>query len=198
VTFEYFTLEELRARPDLSDTSQYPNAALEEAHDYVVGIIEREVGAAFVARTVTNELHDGNGHTGLLLDWGYVRSVTSATVDGVAVTGLQERHGVLYRLSGSTPIPWPVGLANVSVTYAHGYSAEPPKDVKYAALKAARAYLLTNASDAIEDDRRTSLSTEMGVLNFMVASSHDNPTGYPEVDATIVGWRDRLDVTGFA
>lgn len=195
---DYFTLPELRALPDVDDAVAYPDARCEAAAAHIVGIIEREVGTAFIPRTITDEVHDG-GSNRVHLRRGYVIDVTSAKEDGVTVTDTlyATKGGDLLRLVGTTPQTWAVGYGNVKVTYRYGYSLTPPSDVKEMALKGTRAHLLATAADVAMDDRRTSLSTDMGVLTFTVAGEN-RPTGYPEVDAMILGWQRRLDTLGFA
>lgn len=196
---DYFTLAELRAMPDMASTTDYPSARCESASAYITGVIEREVGTSFVPRQVTDEIHDGDGTSYVVLKSGSALTAVSATVAGVAVTDtLIVRSGILQRLSAAgSPVAWPVGYANVKVTYMAGYSSSPPADVKEMALKGTRAHLLANASDSSMNDRRTSLNTDMGVIQFVVAGEN-RPTGYPEVDAMIMGWKARLDVFGFA
>lgn len=198
---DYFTLAELRALPDVSNASKYPDSRVLDVAAQFVAIIEREVGVAFIARTVTAERHDG-GTDEITLNRGYVRSITSATENGVAVsdTLTADAGGVLLRFSGAnggTPISWASGRRNVSVTYVHGYSAAPPADIKAQALKATRLELMATAATNGMNDRQTSLSTEQGVIGFIVAGP-DRPTGYPQLDAVIKGWQARLDVLGFA
>lgn len=196
---EYFTLDEVRGLPDVDQILDYPEERVEAAAAYIVSVIEREVGTSFVPRTVTAEVHDG-GTTGVTLSRGYVTSVTSATIGGVAVTDtLLAERGVLYRFATGTtaPLAWPAGTGNITVTYQAGYSTVPPADVKEMALKGTRAHLLANAEASSINDRRTSISTDMGQINYVVAGEN-RPTGYPEVDAMILGWKARLDVLGFA
>lgn len=194
---DYFTLAELRALPDVSNVVKYPEARVEAAAAHIVGIFEREVGTSFITRLVVDEAYDG-GSDRIALRRGYVQSIVSATEDGVVVTDdLIVRHGTLLRLVGGVPVTWAVGYSNVVVTYEYGYSSAPPADVKEMALKGTRAHLMSTAPDSSSNARRTSLSTEMGVESFVVAGQN-RPTGYPEVDATILGWKDRLNVGSFA
>jgi hypothetical protein len=58
-------------------------------------------------------------------------------------------------------------------------------------MQGTRARLLTMDSQAGIEDRRTSLSTDAGTIGFVIAGE-DRPTGYPEVDAVILGWKKRL------
>ena len=188
---EYFTLEEVQDTPDVD--FDFSDERIEAVAAAVVSIIEREVGTSFVARTVTDEPHDGGGRA-IILRSPYVLSVTSATEDGETVTDtLMCRGGVLRKLSDYASLTWAAGFENILVTYEAGYSAEPPADVKEMALRATRARLLETASDASMNDRRTSISNEMGVINFSTAGEN-RPTGYPEFDAVILGWAKRLNV----
>lgn len=197
---DYFTLAELSALPNMAE-GRYTDARKEAAAAYVVGIIEREVGTSFIARTVTAESHDG-GCDEIVLSQPHVLSATSATEDGVTVTDtLRVQSGILRRFSSATdfiPLQWSTGVGNVLVTYQAGYSTTPPADIKEAALQATRWRLLATNSNSDMQARQTSQSNDLGgTTNYAVAGT-DHPTGYPEVDAVIVGWRDRLDVFGFA
>lgn len=202
MAIDYFLEAELRALPQMSDTATYTTARIDAAAAYITAIIEREVGTSFVARTVTGEVHNG-GTYGIVLRKPHVLSVTAATEDGVAVTDtLRAQSGILRRFSSATsytPGYWAAGTGNVAVTYQAGYTAlaDIPKDVKEAALKGTRAHLLATNSNANVDDRRTSINTEAGTVNYVIAGA-DRPTGYPEVDAVILGWKARLDLYGFA
>jgi len=194
VALEYFTESEFRALPLMSDTTKYTTARVEAAAAYIVAVIERAVGTSFIGRSVT-ETHDGGCH-GIVLRSPYVISVTSATENGTAVTDtLRQVDGVLRKFSGATsftPNLWTTGTKNVSVTYVAGYSATVPGDVKEAALIATRARLLESNSNADYSDRRTSLSTEAGTISFVIPGE-DRPTGYPTVDAVIMGWKRKLN-----
>jgi hypothetical protein len=188
----YFTTTELRALPDLD---RFPDARLDEAHDWIVSIIERECDTAFIPTTVTGERLTGSGLDGLRLRNAYVQSVTSVSVDGVAYTApevaaLVVEDGYLY-LSGTT---WPTtARGNVTVTYVHGYSTTVPADLKQAALRAARQWLLTMDAWSGKDTRTTTLSTQDGTFQLSVAGE-GRPTGVPDVDATIMAWARRVRV----
>jgi hypothetical protein len=191
---DYFTLAELNELPNMAEP-RYTDSRKEAAAAYVVGIIEREVDTSFVSRTVTDERHSG-GEVEIFLESNHVLSVTSATVAGVAVTDTLRvtDSGILTRFptGSSYPTVWPQGCDNVLVTYAAGYSATPPADIKEAALQATRWRLMATNSNSDLNARQTSMTNEMGgTVQFAVAGT-DRPTGYPEVDAVIVGWRNRL------
>lgn len=188
---DYFTLAELKALPDMANET---DARILAAAAWATGIIERVVGTSFVARTVTAQPIVGSG--AVILSSPYVLSVTSVSLNGGSVSGtFGTRSGVL-RLAGADYAP--SGDPDVSVTYQSGYSATPPADIKEAALQATRWHLLEGRASNTHSPRQTSVTNEMGgTVNFAVAGS-DRPTGYPEVDAVIVGWRDKLDAFGFA
>lgn len=194
---DYFTLDELRALPDMGDATRYPDDRCEASAAYIVGIIEREVGTAFISRTVT-EVYDG-GRECIALDHPDATGVTSVTVDGVAadVSLLVVKDGIL-RPDDEATAPWiSAGPGEVTVTYPYGYSTVAPGDVKEAALQGTRAHLLEKSSQSVMEARRTTLNTEAGTINFTVAGK-DQPTGYPDVDAMILAWQDRLDAYGWA
>lgn len=195
---DYFTCAELRALPDMSNEAEPRILA---AAAWATGIIERVVGTSFVARTVTGEVHSG-GPRGLILRSRYVLSVTSVTENGAEVSdSLRVEHGILRRFSGVTeysPTSWASGFGNVSVNYEAGYSTEPPLDIKEAALQATRWHLLEGRASNDVSARQTSITSDMGgTINFATAGP-DRPTGYPDVDAVIIGWRDKLYVPGVA
>lgn len=197
---DYFTTAELRALPSMGDTSKFPDTRIDAAAAYVVGIIEREVGTSFVARERVDVL-DGSATVDLPLKHPYVVTVTRVEIDGAALAGYTfraRRGGLLrrYATGQTSPDTWPAGFDNIEVTYQAGYSSSPPADVKEAALKATRAHLLSTTATTSIDDRRTSLTTEAGTVGFVVAGE-DRPTGYPDVDVVIVGWRDKLKTFGF-
>ena len=195
----YFTTAELRALPDLSDTSRFPDARLVAAHDWVVAIIERECGTSFIATTVTETLN-GTGTAALFLSSPYVRSVTSVSVDDVALTAPELadvliQHGALYYSNGTY---WSQATrGNVTVVYTAGYSTAPPADLKEAALRGARNWLLTNDAWSGKDTRATSITNEFGNMQLSVAGP-DRPTGLPEVDATIMAWARKVRIPGIA
>lgn len=191
----YFTTAELRALPDMEDTIRFPDARLEAAHDWIVAIIERECETSFIARSITEQLN-GSGREGLDLSTPYVQSVEAVTVDGVTFTagdisGLIWQDGYLYQSAGAH---WPAtSRGNVTVTYTAGYSTEPPGDLKEAALRGARHWLLTMDAWSGVDERTTSMTSDYGTTTVIVADDK-HPTGLPFVDATINAWARRVRV----
>ena len=188
---DYFTIEELRALPDMNNATKFPTTRVEAAAAYIVGAIEREVGTSFIVRDVLDEQHDGSYP--IILDDVYARTVLSATEDGDTVTdSLTIVGGVVRRYQGVTARPWAEGYGNVLISYTAGYSVSPPDDVKEMALKGTRAHLMATAANSSINDRQTSLTAGDSVIGFVVAGEN-RPTGYPEVDAMILGWKRKLN-----
>lgn len=197
MALEYFTEAELRALPQMSDTTRYPLARVDGVAAFVVSRIEGFVGTSFVERTVTDEPHDG-GVCDVVLNDPRARSLVSVTVAGTPVdlALLSLRAGVLRYRTGAA-FAWG-GHDNVLVTYKTGYAAAVPGDVKEAALAWTRWRLLATNSNAEMDARQTQVTNEFGGTTVFAVASKDRPSGYPDVDAVLVDWRDRLNVFGFA
>lgn len=198
---DYFTLAELRGLPQVGDTAKFPDARCNAVASAIEGVIDREVfgspDVGFVARTVTETL-DGNNRASLLLRTPHVRSLTSVTVDGVAVdvADLSAAHGVLrYTTSGC----WARGVANVVVVYVAGYGTDDtvPGDVKEAALQGTRYRLLQTAPNSELNERQTSMTNDLGGTTSFAVAGTDHPTGYPTVDATLVAWRRLLNTVTY-
>lgn len=190
---DYFTLVELEELPDMTD-AQYTDARKLAAAAYITAIIERVCQTSFIHRTITDEVHDGG--CAIWLNRPYVRSVTSATENGAAITDdlRASAAGELQRFSSATsfyPLPWLPGVGNVAVTYVAGYSSEVPADLKDAAMQATRWRLIATNSNTDMNARQMSISNEQGVVQFAVAGQ-ERPTGYPDVDAVIIGWRNQV------
>lgn len=175
---DYFTLDEFRDLPQMGDSDKYTDARIDAVAASLTSIIEREVGTSFVSRTYTKVLSEINGD--VVFTTPYVLETTSV---GDASAGAS----------------WPFcGAArDVTVTYRAGYSDDPPADIKEALMWAVRDRLLATSSTAGIDARRTSLITEQGTVNYVLAGA-DNPTGYPDLDAAILGWHKHLFGLGFA
>lgn len=189
---DYFTLAELRALPDMSNTTKYPTDRVEDVAAAIVGVIEAEVGTSFITRIVVDEAYDGSCPP-IVLDDVWAKTVLSATEDGDDVTdSLTIKGGVVRRHNGLTAVPWAEGYGNVLITYETGYSSAPPADVKEWALKGTRAHLMATATNSAINDRQTSLTAGDAVIGFTVAGP-ERPTGYPEVDAMILRWKRKLN-----
>jgi hypothetical protein len=186
---DYFTLEEFRDLPSMDDDGKYPDEDVERAAGYITAIVERFVGTSFVPRTFTKKL-SGTG-SDVSLPSPFVLEVTGVDDGDVAQTGPFEVD------NGSLIGPWSRGIRNLTVTYDAGYSDEPPADIKEAVMQAARARLLEKHGSARVQDRTQSVSNNDGGTTTFVLAGPDHPTGYPEVDAVLVGYRRRLFGLGY-
>lgn len=182
---DYFTTAEFRTLPDMGDVTAYPEAKILAAAAYFTSIVEREVGVSMIPRTFVDIFDGGAGHT-LTLSQRRVRSVTSVTVNGLAVDvsllSVNEGGAVRY-LDGATT--WPAtGVTVATVTYSAGHDACPP-DVKDAVMWATRDRLMSQTSATAIDVRKTSATNEFGGTVTYVLPGEKRPTGYPDLDAVI-------------
>lgn len=195
MALEYFAEADLRALAQMDNATLYTDERIDAVAAFVVARIEGFCRTAFVTRNAT-ETHDGGSC--LVLRQPFARTLTTVTVDGVSVTvgDLSLRSGVVRYEGGGT---FATSLLDgVAVTYAYGYSTTPPADIKEAALAWTRYRLLATNSNVEHDARRTQVTNDMGGTTTYAIASKDRPSGYPEVDAVLVDWRDRLNVFGFA
>lgn len=191
----YFTKAELRALPDVFDSSRFPDARLDAAHDWIVSIIERECETTFIPTTYTETL-TGSGADALFVSRPYVRSVDAVTVDATAWTTPEVEAAVVLKgaiYTGASTTWSSLTPGNVTITYTAGYSTTPPADLKEAALRAARNWLLTSDAWSGKDSRATGITNDYGNITLSVAGP-DAPTGLPDVDATVMGWARKVKV----
>lgn len=187
----YFTTPEFRQfMPDMAEPA-YPDERVDLARAAVESLIEQVCGTAFEATAYT-ETVDGSGKAGLLLSQPYVQSITSVTVDGVLLTGYTYTFtgGMLERVGTAsyTPTVWTRGRRNIAVAYTAGWPGGVPDDLKLAAMLAVRdRVLMLDQRSGKPSDRSTSVSTDVGTFALSIASE-GNPTGNPDVDATIMRW----------
>jgi hypothetical protein len=188
----YFEIAELREIPDVSDPVKFPDARLTAARAWIEAIIERHVGTSFVDRARVRTV-DGDGRSSLLLP-GYARSVTSVTVSGLAVTEFVLSSAGILTLTAGT---FTYGTQNVVVTYIENATpAGVPEDLKWAALEAAR-YKLKERDSRISSRTLSEFDGEGGTTRFAIPSE-DRPTGLPDVDAVINGYRAEFRLPAIA
>lgn len=194
---DYFTTAEFQ---DLPDCSEFDEPEILKAAAYFTSIVERETGQTFVPRDITDE-RDGNGTATVLLSRSNVRSLTSVTVDGIAVsTGLVTARGgrLRYKTTGyGWRQPFPRGVANVTVAYSAGYD-ECPEDMKDSVMQATRDRLISQSGENAIDVRRTSMTNDLGGTVSYVLPGEKRPTGYPELDALIASYLRTAVPLGFA
>ncbi len=182
---DYFTLAEFRLLPDMADEDTYTDDKVNAAAAYFTSIVENELGDTLLRASYT-ESHDGLYLRSVLLDRDNVVSLTSVTVDGATVnTALLtvNQSGQVRYLDGCTRFSG-ARVANVVVTYTAGLYATCPDDVKDAVMWATRDRLLAQNDQNDSDPRRTSVTTEMGTVSYLLPGEK-RPTGFPELDAVI-------------
>ncbi len=152
-----FTVEE--ARTAIGDPA-YDADKIIEARTYAQQELERALGYALLPTSVTET---GTVRNGLLYVKPYIRSITSITESGSALSagalaGLTWQAGVVYGYNFSeTP-------GAVSITYQHGLDS-PPVGAKRAGLALATDYLQVSDSGSI-DPRAESVITDDGTIRL--------------------------------
>lgn len=196
-------MADFRLLPDMASATNYPDALVLEAAAYITAIIDREIFGSvqgqligFIPRTITETL-DGSGYNHLVLSTPYVRSLTSVTIGGTSVgtSGVDVQGGVLRYTNRGV---WTSGIGNVVVQYTAGFGTAVPADIRGAAMHGTRYRLLTTSAKSSQAARAVSTSNEAGGTTTYVIAGPDRPTGFPEVDAVIMGWKARTASFGFA
>lgn len=199
-----FTVAQARAFGDkaLAKTGAYPAADIEAARARITDTLQSICGVAFVPR-YTREVLNGPGLDTLFL----------STTRLLAVRSVETR-------SGSTWTPWDAGTVaalpfeawgqivsegslfdagrrNIRVGYEHGYE-RCPEEIRRAALILARNQLV----ESNFSDRATGYSSAEGTFSIGQAGTQQNQfsafryTGYPEVDAILNRYVEKVPVIG--
>lgn len=181
-------LAEIRAQTNLSSTSSYPTALLEEARAWFVDLVSDFCCFSPVPR-FAQETVDGNGGSRLgLTTRPYIRRLRYATIDGAAVdTAVLAKWGLADGILDAAGTSFPAGRSNVTVAYEYGLD-RPDADLRRAALTAIRNRILTDTNQQLPD-RVISQTNDFGSVQYTQASGN-YPTGIPDVDSTLI--RERL------
>lgn len=182
----YVAVAELRALPNLADTSRFTDAELTAATTWFETVFEDYTQVAWTPRTVLGEAHYLKRADSLMLRHQRPRTVTAvqsytSAIAATAYTAAElaalafDETGTLRRLGNVSSFTSDYGL--VTVDYTHGYTA-PPADVVEAAKTAIRAHLL----DEYQANRQYAVLTEAGIVRSSQPGP-DRPFGLPEVDA---------------
>lgn len=128
MTDPFISTDDLSAVTGGDDLTTDPTAAivLDSACEIVRGYIDNIVNL-----TEETIVLDGNGRGRLVLPQPPVRTVSDVLVDDDALTITDyelEDHGILRRI-GSV---WSRGIANIEITYTHGWDIAEPDDPEYA------------------------------------------------------------------
>lgn len=199
-----FTVAVARAFGDkaLSNAGKYPAADIEAARTRITDAFQSICGVAFVPR-YTREVLNGPGLDTLFLSTTRllaVRSVetrsgstwTAWSADAVAALPF-EAWGQLVS-EGSV---FDRGRSNIRVGYEHGYE-RCPSEISRAALILARNQIV----ESNFTDRATGYSSAEGTFSIGQAGTQQNAwsayryTGYPEVDAILNRYVEKVPVIG--
>jgi hypothetical protein len=180
----YAPLNDIRAMKGLANTTDFPNATLEEARQWFEDFAEQFCGRAFVPRFARDLLVGDSGDTLLLLHTE-PRSIISCKVSGVAQTGLTTWNlyptGVVVRDTGLFAVPTR-NIRNIEIQYEHGLD-EPDMELREAALRAIQYRLLGDSlglpAEAIAG------GVDVRAPTFPNAGQ-GRPTGIPEVDEVLM------------
>ena len=175
----YFTIAELRASSSKLTADKYPDDLVEAARVAAEAAIEDACGVPFVPRYFSQTGYNTRRSTSLGGLPPFVRSLRSATADGVAVdvsSAVLTNDDEFY-LAGY----WPTGTLVLHGEY--GYDFVPPR-VARAAVMLAGAYLFSPNS-AISDRtmRHTNQHGETEI--FVVAGRGGALFDIPEVNAVV-------------
>jgi len=135
----YATLADLRTHAGMPAATE--DTLLQALLNAAASMVDGYCNTAFVATTVTLELHDGDGGRFLQLRHRPVISVTTVELDGSTLDDdsyeIDTAQGwlVIPEYDAETANPriwrggsgsaWPLGTRNIGVTYIYGYSAVP-------------------------------------------------------------------------
>jgi hypothetical protein len=183
----YAPLNDIRAMKGLANTTDFPNAALEEARQWFEDLAEQYCGRAFVPRYGRSVLN-GTGTTEILLLHRLPRKLLSVKVDGTAVSSFSTwglyPSGIVTRTTGigvGISGLFTYGFNNVELTYEHGED-EPDLELRQAALRAIQ-YRLLGDNLGLPAEAISASADVRGPLTFGGAASR--PTGIPEVDQVL-------------
>lgn len=188
----YVTLAEIRAQKNLSSTSKFTTAELEDAREWFETLAEDHCGCGFVPRFARLTL-DGTGCSRLRLGEPRqslsgrrpfpLRRVLAATIDGAVATVTNwdvYPGGVVDTQDAASTFT--LGRRNIILDVEYGYD-RPPRDLRVAALTAIRSRLLTDEAGLVAD-RATSITNEFGNV-LLSQPGTARPTGIPDVDAVL-------------
>jgi hypothetical protein len=185
----YAPLVDIRAMKGLANTTDFPNAALEEARQWFEDFAEGFCGRAFVPRFARDKL-DGDTTDTIRLNHIEPRTILTCKIGGATQSGLTTWSlyptGKVVRDAGS----FDEGFRNVEIQYEYG-ADEPDQELREAALRAIQYRLLgdhlglpAEAMSAAVDVRGPfTMSTNLQNVG------PNRPTGIPEVDEVVMARR---------
>ena len=176
----YVSAATVRSRvPQLANTTTYPTAELDRLVAEFTEIAERYLGVAYEPRTVTAEQVVRPNRL-VKLAHTQVRSVTAATVDGVALDAGELTDIVVDLFTGTVASSRWAGSDVATFTYSHGFDA-PTETLLRACTEYVRSVAFADRSGQSRDVIAQSMDG-----SFTRYSTPDwnrgRPTGFLEVD----------------
>jgi hypothetical protein len=198
----YFELAELRQMSNIQST--YNTERLRAARDWIENVIDGECESSFVRRYATDTFNPysepRHGHP-LLLRTSYGQALLSVAVAGVQLTGPQLAELAIDKLTNevmaTSGYPYVTGASLITVRYEAGWSDTCPPDLSAVSLSAARSWLLATDGESGTPARARSITNQFGNMQLSTAG-RDHPTGYDDVDAVIIAYRDAVRQGGIA
>jgi hypothetical protein len=177
------TVGTLRTRVPTLANSKYEDADLAEYIAEFESMVEDYRGVAFTPREATETVDlPAGGANRVVLDRPMVRSITSVTIDAVAVSSSVYRladDGAVEVVDGQSPFSG----ATFVVVYQHGYDA-PSATLLRACREYVRIVAVADRSSVPRDIIATS-SDGMSTRYSTPDMEHGRVTGYLEVDRLI-------------
>lgn len=196
-----FSLAEARAFDGgtLANPNTYPTAALEAVRARITDAFEDICGVSFIPRYKLVML-DGSGLSWLTLPDLYVSEIRSVeTRSGQTWTpyGSSDLADVLAddigRATRESAGIFSAGRRNVRIGYVYGYP-RPPLEIKRAALRLTASFMGVTRTDW--DPRATSMSTDVGIISLATPGRRGSWFGFPEVDAILDRYNQRVPMVG--
>lgn len=184
----YFTVAE--ARNVAGILSSYTDAEVEAARMAVEDQIEANCDTSFVARYGSQGVNGSYGPF-IRLNEAYIQKLISVIEDDIDVTSECTLDGRFVWRSSTATQPWSAGHRNIMVRYEGGYDTSPPEDLRRKAMEATKATLNRESGQGMPTNVLT-MGTEVGTLRLAVAGLRQ-PFGFPEVDAVVALWAQRVD-----
>lgn len=187
----YASLAEVRALDVLTgNETTYPDAALTEGIAWAEQVIDDACGTSFEAKAFSVTVA-GNGTAAVRATHAdgfpvlHIQSITSCSVDGVAVADVSGwagwPDGLVRRDSGVFTVPT-VG-PNVVLAGTAGVTAAAPVDIAWAARTLARQYVLDLESKVPKRELTAGEGGGFGPIAH--AGGRMRPTNLPDVNAVL-------------
>lgn len=174
-----FTLVAARKLKPLDNVTLYLDADITAAGEMASEALENACGVTFTPRAFT-ETFDGTGRSELFLKTTLPLTVTSVTLNGVAVSPTLYPDGTLYLASGWSA----TSRRNIVVTGTAGHATCPAR-VARAALLLAKRWLV----DSPVNDRTTVFTNYEGATErFVTAGVGSALFDIPEANAVVAAY----------